>query len=324
MIPTISILIPVFNEEPTLIELAEQIRAVLDRAGKSFEILFVDDGSTDQSWPMIRELSGRDARIKGLRLRRNFGKATALALASARAMGEVIVTLDADLQDDPQEIPNFLRKLDEGYDLVSGWKEKRQDPVSKTLPSRFFNKITRMLTGIPLRDFNCGFKAARAEVYRNIALYGELHRYIPVLAHNQGYKIGEIAVLHYPRKAGQSKYGFERYARGFLDLLTVLLITRYGRRPGHLFGGVGIILGLAGLLALFYLSGLWVFGSAPIGNRPLLFLGILLVILSVQLLSLGLLAELILNRTRDHSVTSLIAEERGFAADSREKAGVEC
>jgi dolichol-phosphate mannosyltransferase len=315
MNPSISILIPVFNEEQTLGELAGQIKSVLDSLGKSFEILFIDDGSTDQSWPVIRELSDGDACIKGLRLRRNFGKATALALASSRAVGEMILTLDADLQDDPREIPNFLRKLDEGYDLVSGWKENRRDPVSKTLPSRFFNKITRMLTGIPLRDFNCGFKAARAEVYRNIALYGELHRYIPVLAHNQGYKIGEVAVLHHPRKAGQSKYGFERYARGFLDLLTVLLITRYGRRPSHLFGGVGIILGLAGSLALLYLTGIWLFGDAPIGNRPLLFLGILLVILSVQLLSLGLLAELILNRTEDRRLTPLIAEERGFATD---------
>jgi dolichol-phosphate mannosyltransferase len=315
MTPSISVLIPVFNEEQTLGELAGQITSVLDGLGKSFEILFIDDGSTDPSWPVIRELSRGEARIKGLRMRRNFGKATALALASSKATGEIIITMDADLQDDPREIPHFLRKLEEGYDLVSGWKENRRDPVSKTLPSRFFNKITRMLTGIPLRDFNCGFKAARAEVYRNIALYGELHRYIPVLAHNQGYKIGEVAVLHHPRKAGQSKYGFERYARGFLDLLTVLLITRYGRRPGHLFGGIGIILGLAGSLALLYLGGLWVFGDAPIGNRPLLFLGILLVILSVQLLSLGLLAELILNRTDDRRLTPLVAEEQGFAVE---------
>ena len=316
MTPSISILIPVFNEENTLGELAEQIKTVLGDLDKGFEILFVDDGSTDHSWSIIHELSQGDARIRGLRLRRNFGKATALALASHRAMGEIIITMDADLQDDPREIPKFLQKLDEGDDLVSGWKENRRDPVSKTLPSRFFNKITRMLTGIRLRDFNCGFKAARAEVYQNISLYGELHRYIPVLAHNQGYKIGEIAVLHHPRKAGQSKYGFERYARGFLDLLTVLLITRYGRRPGHLFGGIGIILGLAGSLILFYLTGLWLVGDAPIGNRPLLFLGILLVILSVQLLSLGLLAELILNRTEDRRLTSLIAEERGFETDA--------
>ena len=312
MTPSISVLIPVFNEEATLGELAQRTRAVLDDLGASFEILFVDDGSTDRSWATIRELSAGDTRIRGLRLRRNFGKATALALASARATGEIFITMDADLQDDPQEIPNFLRKLEEGYDLVSGWKENRRDPVSKTLPSRFFNKITRMLTGIPLRDFNCGFKAARAEVYRNISLYGELHRYIPVLAHNQGYTIGEIAVLHHPRQAGQSKYGFERYARGFLDLLTVLLITRYGRRPGHLFGGIGIVLGLVGSLTLLYLTGVWFVGDTPIGNRPLLFLGMLLVILSVQLLSLGLLAELILNRTEDRRLTPLLAEEQGF------------
>jgi len=318
--PSISILVPVFNEENTLGELAEGIQKVLDGLGKSFELLFVDDGSTDRSWSIIRELSAGDARIRGLRLRRNFGKAAALALASARAAGEIIITMDADLQDDPQEIPKFLQKLNEGYDLVSGWKENRRDPVSKTLPSRFFNKVTRILTGIQLRDFNCGFKAARAEVYKNISLYGELHRYIPVLAHNQGYKIGELAVLHHPRKAGQSKYGFERYARGFLDLLTVLLITRYGRRPGHLFGGAGIILGLVGALILFYLTGVWLLGVAPIGNRPLLFLGILLVILSMQLLSLGLLAELILNRSEDRRLTSLIAEEQGFETDSQGRA----
>ncbi|PIE35190.1 glycosyltransferase [candidate division KSB3 bacterium] len=236
--------------------------------------------------------------ITAIRLRKNFGKSAALRVGFQQAAGEIVFTLDADLQDDPEEIPNFLEKLAEGVDLVSGWKLERQDPLSKTLPSRLFNAITSRITGIRLHDFNCGFKAYRREVLECIDLYGELHRYIPVLADEFGFKIGEIPVRHHPRRHGISKYGFERYARGFLDLLTAIAVTRYFQRPAHLFGSLGIISGLFGSLSLSYLIVLWFLGYRPIGDRPLLLFGILAAILSVQLVSFGVLAELFLKERR--------------------------
>jgi len=306
--PEISIIILAFNEEQTLEILIERILNSFKQAqDKSFEIIFVDDGSTDSSWLILQSLAVRDSRVRGFRLRRNFGKAAALSLGASMANGNILITMDADLQDDPKEISRFLEKIKEGYDLVSGWKRNRRDPLSKTLPSKFFNTVTCLIGGLKLRDFNCGFKAARKEVYQNIPLYGELHRYIPLLAHDLGYRVGEIPVLHHYRAAGKSKYGLERYMRGFLDLLTVLTITRYGRRPGHLFGGLGIICGLVGFLILSYLTGVWFFTDNPIGDRPLLLLGIMLELLSAQLLSFGMLAELVLNRTQSQSTYSLVA-----------------
>jgi len=306
--PEISIIILAFNEEQTLEILIERILNSFKQAqDKSFEIIFVDDGSTDSSWLILQSLAVRDSRVRGFRLRRNFGKAAALSLGASMANGNILITMDADLQDDPKEISRFLEKIKEGYDLVSGWKRNRRDPLSKTLPSKFFNTVTCLIGGLKLRDFNCGFKAARKEVYQNIPLYGELHRYIPLLAHDLGYRVGEIPVLHHYRAAGKSKYGLERYMRGFLDLLTVLTITRYGRRPGHLFGGLGIICGLVGFLILSYLTGVWFFTDNSIGDRPLLLLGIMLELLSAQLLSFGMLAELVLNRTQSQSTYSLVA-----------------
>ena len=306
--PEISIIILAFNEEQTLEILIERILNSFKQAqDKSFEIIFVDDGSTDSSWLILQSLAVRDSRVRGFRLRRNFGKAAALSLGASMANGNILITMDADLQDDPKEISRFLEKIKEGYDLVSGWKRNRRDPLSKTLPSKFFNTVTCLIGGLKLRDFNCGFKAARKEVYQNIPLYGELHRYIPLLAHDLGYRVGEIPVLHHYRAAGKSKYGLERYMRGFLDLLTVLTITRYGRRPGHLFGGLGIICGLVGFLILSYLTEVWFFTDNPIGDRPLLLLGIMLELLSAQLLSFGMLAELVLNRTQSQSTYSLVA-----------------
>jgi dolichol-phosphate mannosyltransferase len=235
--------------------------------------------------------------VRGIRLRRNFGKASALAVGADAATGPIIVTMDADLQDDPAEIPRFLDALAGGADLVSGWKVDRQDPLSKRLPSKLFNRITSLVSGVHLRDHNCGFKAGRREIYTRVPLYGELHRYIPAMAHGLGYEVAEIEVHHRARKHGRSKFGVERYLRGLLDLFTVLVITRYGRRPGHFFGGIGIVAALVGFLILSYLTGVWLLTDDPIGNRPLLTLGVLLEVVAVQLIAVGILAELILHRT---------------------------
>jgi len=289
----LSIVIPFFNEAESLSELISRLLAALDPLGQSFEIVFVDDGSNDDGFEIVRRERTQRPEIKGIRLRGNFGKAAALAAGFKHSSGDVVITMDADLQDDPQEIPRFLEQLDAGLDLVSGWKQVRHDPLDKTLPSRLFNAVTRLLTGVKLHDFNCGFKAYRREVLAEIPLYGELHRYIPALAAARRYRVGEIAVNHHPRRHGRSKYGLERYFRGLLDLLTVLTLTRYSRRPAHLFGTGGILLALAGMGINLYMAGLWLAGCRPIGNRPLFFLGILLVIVGVQFISLGLLAELI-------------------------------
>lgn len=290
----ISFVIPLYNEEATLIPLYGHIERVMERSGLAeFEVLFVDDGSTDGSWRQLELLcQTHPSRVKAMRFRRNFGKAQALTAGFAVVRGDIIVTMDADLQDDPEEIPQFLQKLEEGCDLVSGWKRKRNDPLSKTLPSKLFNATTRKVSGVQLHDFNCGFKAYRKEVLSSIKLYGELHRYIPVLAHYQGFKIGEIVVSHNPRRHGKSKYGLERYMRGFLDLLTVVVTTKYLQKPGHLFGGMGILFGVIGISALIYLTVLKSMGER-IGQRPLLLFGVMLVVIGVQFISLGLIAELL-------------------------------
>ncbi len=291
---SLSFVIPVYNEQDTIMPLFEKIAAVMAKEHISaYEVIFIDDGSSDDSWQRIEDLNTQQpAHLVAIGFRKNFGKSAALQVGFQQARGAVVFTLDADLQDDPEDIPHFLEKLNEGFDLVSGWKEKRHDPLSKTLPSKLFNKATSLVTGIRLHDFNCGFKAYRREVLDCIDVYGELHRYIPVLADEFGFNIGEIPVRHHPRKHGVSKYGFERYARGFLDLLTVIAVTRYLQRPAHLFGSVGILSGLFGSVSLLYLIVLWLLGYRPIGNRPLLLFGILAVILAVQLISLGLIAEL--------------------------------
>jgi len=305
----ITIVVPVLNEEATLRQLADRVHAAMSGLGDRCEIIFVDDGSADASWTVIQSLSRAHPLVSGYRLRRNFGKATALALGAEMASGSVLVTLDADLQDDPVEIPRLLAKLEEGYDLVSGWKQDRKDPLSKTLASRLFNLTVRAATRVDMRDFNCGFKAARKEVYQSIPLYGELHRYIPVLAEDIGYRVTEIPVVHHPRVSGRSKYGIERFVRGFLDLLSVLTITRYSHRPGHLFGGLGLLAGLVGFGILLWLSIEWLLYPDPIGNRPLLLFGIMLTLLSAQLVVFGMLAEMLLFRSRPKSFESLVREE---------------
>lgn len=317
----VSLLTPAKDEQASLPQLVEEIRAAMDGQHRSWELLVVDDGSADGSWQVIAEQAARDPRVRGIRLRRNFGKAAALAAGVEQARGRLLVTLDADLQDDPAEIPALLDELDNGADLVSGHKAQRQDPLGKRLPSKLFNWATGLITGLRLSDHNCGLKAAKTEIYRRIPLYGELHRYIPALAHQLGYVVQERAVHHRARVHGKSHYGLERYARGALDLLTVVTLTRYGRRPAHLFGGLGLLAGTIGTLILLYLTGVWVFTDQSIGTRPLLTLGILLEILSVQMISLGLLAELVLHRTgRPEDVTALVAD-RTHPSDSRSPAG---
>jgi glycosyltransferase involved in cell wall biosynthesis len=265
--------------------------------GDPYEILFIDDGSRDGSARIIESLAERDPAVGYVRFRRNFGKSAALDAGFRRARGDIVITMDADLQDDPNEVPRLIEALESrNLDLVSGWKQKRHDPLGKTLPSKLFNFTVRTLTGLPLNDFNCGLKAYRAEAVDGLDLYGELHRYIPVLVAWRGFSVGEIAVTHHPRKWGHSKYGIERMAKGFFDLLTVILLTRYRRRPLHLFGWAGLIMFLLGFGCLAYLTVLWFLGTG-IGARPLLFLGVLLVTVGVQLISTGLLGEMI-NSTR--------------------------
>lgn len=286
-------LVPVLDEADTVEELAVRVGAVLDGIGKSCEIVFIDDGSRDGTAAAVRRAHQADPRVKLLRLRRNFGKAAALTAGIEASRGALVITMDGDLQDDPDEIPRFLAKLeDEGLDLVSGWKRRRRDPVSKRYPSRLFNWVTRRLARVDLHDFNCGYKAYRREVLDEISIYGELHRYIPVLASRRGFAVGEIEVTHHPRRHGVSKYGLDRFYKGFLDLLTVLFITRYTPRPLHLFGAGGMACFLAGLGINLYLAVLW-FGGRNLSNRPLLLLGVLLMLLGIQLLSTGLIGEMI-------------------------------
>lgn len=289
----LSVVIPILNERDSLRLLHQQITEVLQPLDDPYEIIFVDDGSSDGSVAVCRDLVDRDHHVVLIELRRNFGKALALSAGFQVARGELIVTMDGDLQDDASEMPRLLAALDEGADLVSGWKRERHDPMSKTLPSRFFNAVTSRMTGLRLHDFNCGFKAYRRDVVAEMDLYGELHRYIPVLAHAKGFKVTEVPVRHHERRFGTSKYSLERFTRGAFDLLTVLFLSVFRRRPLHLFGLIGSVLAMVGFAINGYLTILWFTGTRPIGDRPLLILGTLLIILGVQVLLFGLLAEMI-------------------------------
>jgi glycosyltransferase involved in cell wall biosynthesis len=291
---SLSVVVPLFNEAESLAELYSSLDAALGPNGRSSELIFVDDGSTDASFEVLKGLRSKDGRVKIVQLRGNQGKAAALAVGFREAQGEVIITLDADLQDDPREIPKFLAKLEEGYDLVSGWKARRQDVWTRRALSAIFNRVTAIMTGLPLHDFNCGFKAYRRAVIDELKLHlhGDLHRFIPALASWRGFRVAEIKVEHHPRRYGQSKYGIERIPRGFFDLLTVIMLTRYTTKPLHLFGLLGLFLGLAGFGIIGYLSAGWFFGKW-IGGRPLLLIGAILVIAGIQLVSFGLVAEMI-------------------------------
>ena len=300
----ISIVVPLYNEEESLSELVDQIKKSLPY--RSFELIFVDDGSNDSSWDVIEQLVEVNSEVKGISLGVNQGKSYALQAGFNEVKGQYIVTMDADLQDDPAEIEQMICSLESGYDLVSGWKKKRFDPISKTIPSKFFNWVTRRAAGIHLHDFNCGLKAYRAEVVAHIQLYGELHRYIPLLAKRAGFgKIKEQIVQHRARKYGRTKFGLSRFINGFLDLITILFVQKYLQKPMHFFGTIGVLLISIGSLINIYLAGIRIFYNAGIGNRPLLFLGILLMVLGVQFLSTGFLGELI-NKNHIHNRQQVI------------------
>jgi glycosyltransferase involved in cell wall biosynthesis len=308
----VSVVVPVHDEERSVALLYDELGSALDPLGIPWETIFVDDGSTDGTFAALTRMHNATANVRVVRLRRNFGKAAALVAGFDQARGDIVVTIDGDLQDDPAEIPRLLAKLDEGFDLVSGWKTRRQDPLSRRVLSKIFNRVTSAFSGVRLHDMNCGLKAYRADVVHGLRLYGELHRFIPVLAHYRGFRIAELPVNHRPREHGRSRYGVERYLRGFLDLLTVSFIGRYRHRPLHLFGGLGLILGLIGGAVLVYLTVVKALGHA-IGQRPLLLLGVLLVVIGMQFFSLGLISEMITShheeRARERDRAELLVEE---------------
>lgn len=290
--PQLSIVVAVYNERESLDELARQIRVAMGELGMTWEAIFVDDGSNDGSRQLEQQICDADHRFRAVHLRRNFGKAAALSVGFHYARGAYVAQMDADLQDDPGEIGKLLAPiLDDTADLVSGWKWPRHDPASKRIPSKLYNYASRVATGLTLHDMNCGLKTYRRAVIDEITVYGDMHRYIPVLADGAGFRVTEIKVSHRPRVHGFSKYAAGRFARGFLDLLTVLFLTRYERRPLHLIGGLGLVMGILGFGVLLYLTSLWSLGY-PIGHRPLLFLGILLTLMSTQFITFGLLAEM--------------------------------
>ncbi|MCI0685550.1 MAG: glycosyltransferase family 2 protein [Gemmataceae bacterium] len=310
----ISIVIPVFNERDSLSLLHEEIVQSAGRAGLECQVIFIDDGSSDGSWETIARLAKDNAHVEGVRFRRNFGKAAALAAGFAAARGDTILTLDADLQDDPAEIPNFLAALGQGQDVVSGWKKVRLDPWHKVWPSRLFNFMVSWLTGVKLHDHNCGMKCYRTSIFREIRLYGELHRFIPVLAAARGFKVGEIAINHRPRRFGQSKYGFRRFIKGFLDLLTVKFLTGFGQRPQHLLGTIGLVSFVLGNLGFLYLLATWIVrlwhpdAFEPIHRRALPMFALAAVVLGAQLMSIGFLAELIIAYQSGDQLPYSIAE----------------
>ena len=324
----LSIVVPVLNESESLLELTREIIQSCEAADISFEVIFVDDGSTDGSWVVINEASKSDDRISGIRFRRNFGKAAGLTAGMRAAGGDYIMMMDADLQDDPAEIPKFIEKLESGFDVVNGWKQRRLDPWHKVYPSKVFNWMIGRLTGLWLHDHNCGLKLFRREVPAEIRIYGELHRFIPVLAHARGFKVTELPVHHRERQFGHSKYGVRRFLRGFLDLLTVKFLTGFGTRPQHLMGGIGVILFGLGSFGLTVLTVIWLlthvagFGFGPIGNRPLLHYSVAALLLGGQIISLGLVAELLVAYTGRDADSFSIAERTSTAAQQPETLNV--
>jgi len=306
----ISIVIPIHNESESLPALLDELdRVCAGGALGPVEYVLVDDGSRDGSWGVIQRLADQNPRVRAIRFRRNFGKAAALTAGFQTALGTVVFTLDADLQDDPVEIPRFLAKLNEGFDVISGWKQTRHDPWHKVYPSRVFNWMVSTLTGCALHDHNCGFKAYRHEVLLEVGIYGELHRFVPVLAHAKGFKVGELVVRHRARKFGASNYGFTRFIKGLLDLVTVRFLTRFGQRPLHALGATGLVLLFLGVAGMLYLAVSWLDSvNRPIGNRPLLIYSASLLIVGMQLVSLGILAELVTSYNIRAEDTYSIAE----------------
>ncbi|HXK58727.1 MAG TPA: glycosyltransferase family 2 protein [Acidobacteriota bacterium] len=307
----ISIIVPLYNEKESLPFLYEELTEVLRSCTEDYELIFVDDGSTDGSFQILRDLQERDARIRLIRLRRNFGKSAALSAGFRLSEGTIIVTIDADLQDRPSELPKLLGRLEGGVDLVSGWKKPRRDPLRKKIPSLIFNRVTSFLTGVPLHDINCGFKVYRREVIEEIKVYGEMYRYIPILASYRGFIVDEVPVEHSPRRFGKSKFGASRLVGGFFDLITVIMLTRYNKKPLHVFGVLGASLFLIGLMIEAYLSIGWLF-ERWIDNRPVFILGVLLLIVGIQFISFGLIGEMIAyssRRDEDYSVREVVEPE---------------
>ena len=294
----ISVVIPLLNESESLRPLYVSLQQVLKGQSYNSEIIFVDDGSTDDSVSIIKELCREDKSVKYISFKKNYGKAAALQIGFKAATGDAIITMDADLQDDPAEIPSLLKKL-ETVDLVSGWKKKRYDPIIKRVTSKFYNRVTSIFTGVKLHDMNCGLKAYKSEVVQNLHLYGELHRFIPVLADWQGYSVGEVIVKHHPRRYGKTKYGISRFFKGFVDLITVLFTTRYIKRPMHLFGFIGALSFFLGVCVNLYLSYEWYFMNKALSNRPMLLLGVLLIIVGIQFFAVGLLGEILVHNFQD-------------------------
>ena len=306
----ISIVIPLLNESESLGELHAWIERVMNKEGFSWEAIFIDDGSKDNSWSIIEALAAKDSHVKAVRFRSNYGKSAALYCGFERAVGDVVITMDADLQDSPDEIPALYRMItEEGYDMVSGWKRTRHDPKAKTLPSKFFNATCRRVSGIKLHDFNCGLKAYRNKVVKSIEVYGEMHRYIPILAKKAGFgRIGEKEVTHYARKFGHSKYGWERMLKGYLDLITVMFVSRYGRSPMYFFGGAGTLMFLLGFVAIVWIVVEKFALGLPLTNQPLFYMSLVAIVLGVMLFLAGFLGELI-NRNAPERNHSFIDEE---------------
>jgi len=291
----LSIIVPVFNEEESVVPLYQKLLSTLEKLGKTYEIIFIDDGSSDQTFAKLEKIKKNNKEIKIIQLQGNFGKASALQAGFDKAKGEYLITMDGDLQDDPREIPKFLKKIDSGHDLVCGWKYKRKDPLEKVVFSKIANFLTRKTTGAKVHDMNCGFKAYRKSVVDNLNLYGEMHRFIPTLAAKKGFKVGEIKVIHHPRKYGKSKYGASRLLRGFFDFITVVFLTTFVSRPLHFFGSIGLFFGMIGFIFGVYLTTLW-FQGERIGQRPLILLAVLLMVLGAQFFSIGLIGEMLASK----------------------------
>ncbi len=320
----LSIVIPVFNEQPSLVQLHDELLEVSRDQHLPLEMIFVDDGSQDESWAVIAKLAAADPAVRGIRFRRNFGKAAALSAGFQAARGGLVVTLDADLQDDPREIPRLLAEMERGIDVVSGWKQVRHDPWHKVGPSRVFNWLVGVMTGVHLHDHNCGFKAYRREVCQEIHLYGELHRFIPVLAAARGWRVGEIVVHHRPRQFGRSKYGVSRIIKGFLDLLTVSFLTDFSQRPQHLLGSIGLLCFASGTAGITFLTGLWIVSrlveSMPdvhLHQRALFYYSIVAVLLGAQFMAIGFLAELITAHFGKDREPYSVRERVGESKDGR-------
>ena len=309
--PRVSVVIPSLNEAESLAELEQRIREALEGT-ETYELIFVDDGSTDDSWKVMKGLSKVNPCVRALRLRKNFGKAMGLSAGFNRARGEIVIMMDADLQDDPAELPKFIAKIESGFDVVVGWKVKRLDPTNRLVLTRIFNATVRWVTGVKIHDMNCGFKAYRSEVIRTIPVYGDLFRFIPALAAWEGFRVAEVPITHHARKHGTSRYGLERILRGFFDLLSITFLTKYSRRPMHLFGLIGLLMTTLGILIDTYLTVLWFLGH-KIGDRPLLLMGSIMIVLGIQFFSMGFIVEFMtyLNQKRLRASDLPVRDEVG-------------